>query len=206
MLTVSRALVATCALLAAAPAAAGDDWAPEGEQAGVILHSRQHPTLGAREVRAVAEVTLPAAEVFATVVDYVSYPQFLPGMTDARLVGLGDARAFAVYLRYEPQYVVVQARDVVLSVRVDRDRPDGSFRSEWRAEAGLVAEVDGVVRMPLNTGSWTVEPLDAGRCRLTYVVAVSPGGWIPDWLVRWGAAKALPEVIERLVERTRARK
>ena len=55
--------------------------------------------------------------------------------------------------------------------------------------------------MPLLSGSWTIEPLDATRSRVVYQVAVNPGGRLPGWLVRRGAVSALPDVIEQVRRR-----
>ena len=55
--------------------------------------------------------------------------------------------------------------------------------------------------MPLLSGSWTIEPLDATRSRVVYQVAVNPGGRLPGSLVRRGAVSALPDVIEQVRRR-----
>jgi hypothetical protein len=87
---------------------------------------------------------------------------------------------------------VVSARDVVLDVRREANG------CAWTEVDGRVPPQSGAVRMPLLRGSWTVEPIDPSRSRVTYDIAVRPGGSIPGWMVRRGAVGALPEIIGRV--------
>ena len=87
---------------------------------------------------------------------------------------------------------MVSARDVVLDVR---QQADGCA---WSEVADRVPRQAGAVRMPLLRGSWTAEPIDASRSRVTYEVAVRPGGSIPGWMVRRGAVSALADVVGRV--------
>ena len=76
------------------------------------------------------------------------------------------------------------------TVRV-RDRSDdvtalqgGGYRSEFTVESqGCPPPQGGIVRMVVNTGSWTVEPLTAGSARVTYEAITDPVGSTPAWLV-----------------------
>ena len=105
-----------------------------------------------------------------------------------------------IYVRYAPRFVVVSARDVVVHVE-GQSTPDGASTCHWTDLKGREAERRGVVRMALLRGSWTIEPLDGTRSRVVYQVAVNPGGRLPGWLVRRGAVKALPDVIEQVRRR-----
>jgi hypothetical protein len=107
---------------------------------------------------------------------------------------------YEVYMRYAPRFLVVSARDVVVHVQ-GQSTPDGSSRCHWTDLKDREPERRGVVRMPLLRGSWTIEPLDVTRSRVVYQVAVNPGGRLPSWLVRRGAVRALPDVIEQVRRR-----
>jgi hypothetical protein len=115
-----------------------------------------------------------------------------PDVREARVLS-GDLNTrYTIYLRYAPRYVVLAARDVVIEVQ---RQPGGCA---WSEQPGAIEEREGTVRMPLLRGSWAIEPLDSSRTRVVYQITVNPGGRIPRWLVRRGAAGALPRVIERI--------
>ena len=147
-------------------------------------------------MRAIAELPHPASRIVAIVCDFTQTLD--PDVRETRIVSGDLQSSYEIYLRYAPRYMVVAARDVVINVE---RRADGC---SWSERNGVVAERPGVVRMPLLRGSWTVEPHDA-RARVHYQIAVKPGGRIPGWMVRRGAASALPDVIDRVrrcLERT----
>jgi hypothetical protein len=199
-------------LLAALPASAGAPgvevlWEDGGVREGVHVFQRENAALQAREVRAVADMDVSSSEVIAVVMDYTNYPEFLPGLMELRRIDDSHEGVAELYMRYRPRFVVIQARDVVLRVTVSTPPPGSAdpWRADWEAEPDRLPEVPSTVRMPLNTGHWTVESLDGGaRSRVTYQVAVKPGGSIPDWLVRWGAARALPELMHVVESRVKA--
>ena len=177
---------------AAVTIAASQQWTPAGSKNGVQLAFRDDASLDAREMRAVADIPDSPSRIVAVVCDFTQ--RLDPDVRESRLVS-GDLQStYAIYLRYAPRFMVVAGRDVVISVR--RDERGCS----WTEEGGLVAERAGTVRMPLLRGSWIVEPLEANRSRVTYQITVKPGGSIPGWLVRRGAASALPAVIERVAK------
>jgi hypothetical protein len=181
-------------------------WEDVGVREGVHLYQRDVTALHAIEVRAVAETDAPAEDVFEVVADYGRYPEFMPGILEAKVME-EESGTREVYMRYKPQFLIIAARDVDLRVRLTPAPVAGlaPSRSEWENIEGRFPARPDTVRMPLNKGSWTIEPFDSNRrARLTYQVMVKPGGSIPDWLVRWGAASALPEVMHVVEARVKA--
>ena len=162
-------------------------WRAAGIKNGVTLTFRDDPQLNARQVRAVAELPFAPGRIIPVVCDFTQI--FDPDTRETRVLSGEIGGRYEIYLRYAPRYMVVSARDVVLDVRPE---PNGCA---WSEVAERVPPQSGAVRMPLLRGSWTVEPIDSSRSRVTYQIAVRPGGSIPGWMVRRGAVSALPEVI-----------
>jgi len=183
----------------AAQAAAGG-WIPAGATRGVTLEFRDEPRLEVREVRASTALPFPAARIFPLVCDFTHYGSLVSGVQETRLISGTAPSDYEIYMRYAPRFLVVSARDVVVHVR-SQSPVGGSSRCDWTDLKEREPERKGIVRMPLLRGSWTIEPLDAARSRVVYQVAVDPGGRLPGWLVRRGAVRALPDVIEQVRRR-----
>jgi len=197
------ALLIVCGVGVAAHVSASTDeeaWTDAGVKHGVNLAFRENREWSAREVRAVKEVDFSAERIFAVVCDFSRYTEFMPGIKEASIIEGSVPADFVAYLRYAPQFVVVAARDVILHVS-GKSEPDGSYACTWSGAPDRLPRRSDAVRMPVNAGGWTIEPFAGDHARVTYQVAVKPGGRIPDWLVRWGAARALPEVIEAVEKR-----
>ena len=165
-------------------------WTDAGIKNGVALSFRDDPLLNAREVRAVAELPHPPGRIIPVVCDFTQALD--PDTRETRVLSGEIGGRYEIYLRYAPRYLVVSARDVVLDVRREGNG------CAWSEVAGRVPPQSGNVRMPLLRGSWTVEQLDASRSRVTYQIAVRPGGSIPGWMVRRGAVSALPEILQHV--------
>jgi len=181
-------------LLALAQAAAG--WTAAGTTRGVTLTFRDDPQLDVREVRATAELSFPAARIFPLVCDFTHYGLLVPGVRETKMISGTAPSDYEIYMRYAPRFLVVSPRDVV--VHVQSQSTDGSSGCHWTDLKEREPEQEGVVRMALLRGSWTIEPLDATRSRVVYQIAVNPGGRLPGWLVRRGAVSAMPDVIDQL--------
>jgi hypothetical protein len=162
-------------------------WTAAGVKNGVTLTFRDDPQLNTRQVRAVAELPHAPGRIIAVVCDFTQILD--PDTRETRVLSGEIGRRYEIYLRYAPRYLVVSARDVVLDVRREANG------CAWSEVADRVPPQSGAVRMPLLRGSWTVEPIDTSRSRVTYQIAARPGGSIPSWMVRRGAVSALPEVI-----------
>jgi hypothetical protein len=190
MKSVIPVLVVSMSSLAIAFAPQEQDWTPAGSRNGVTLTYRDDPQLDAREVRAVAELTHPVTRIVGLVCDFTQVLD--PDVREARMLSGGVDSRYEIYLRYSSRYFVVSARDVVIDVRRE---PNGCT---WREVAGKMPAQSGAVRMALLRGSWIVDAIDPSRSRVTYQIAVRPGGRIPGWMVRRGAVGALPDIIARV--------
>jgi hypothetical protein len=188
----SRLTAGTLACTFAGPTAlrASQDWVTSGVNDGVALAFRDVPSLDAREVRAIAAIPHAAERILPIVCDFTQALD--PDVREAKMLSGDVGTRYSIYLRYAPRYVVVAARDVVIDVRRE------SNGCTWSEIAGPMERRPGTVRMPLLRGSWVVEALEPSRTRVTYQIAVKPGGSVPGWLVRRGATSALPRVIEQV--------
>ena len=194
---ISMSLSPFVLLVVLAQAAGGDGWTAAGAKGGVTLAFRDDPQLDVREVRATTELPFSAARIFPLVCDFTHYGSLVSGVEETKRISGTAPLDYEIYMRYSPRFLVVSARDVVVHVQ-GQSRSGGSSACQWTDLKDRVPEREGVVRMPLLRGSWTIEPLDGTRSRIVYQVAVSPGGRLPGWLVRRGAVSALPDVIEQV--------
>lgn len=190
MIAARISMLLLCASVAFDAAQVDEGWTAAGTKNGVTLAFRDDPQLNARQVRAVAELPHAPGPIVAVVCDFTQHLD--PDTRETRVLSGGIGGRYEIYLRYAPRYVVVSARDVVLEVRPE---PNGCA---WSEVADRLPTQPGAVRMPLLRGSWTVEPIEASRSRVTYQITVRPGGSIPGWMVRRGAVNALPDVIARV--------
>ena len=159
-----------------------------------------------RKILAISDIETPPAIVFRVLSDFEHYRDFMPYVTESRILerkSTGETVTYVTYARVAPPFV--SERDYPLSVRTFDGvaSHDGAFKIEWAAAPDIKPEVKGVVRVRLNEGSWRGEPLDGGKhTRLTYTLLTNPGGLIPDFVLDLSNTIAIPELFDSVRKRS----
>lgn len=172
---------------------------------GLAVSTREKPGAQVKEVKAVGQVDAPPEKVFAVVTDYEHQVGHMPYVQDQ-----------AVFSRTESQVVfwaiadfpLVSRRDWIVKSFLEKNLQGGVWRASWQPSA--VADVPppehGVVRLEVNTGSWTMQPIDGGKRTLaTYQLLTDPGGSIPKFIANRANTTALPELFARVRKRAESR-
>ena len=213
------ALAALCAALAASglARAGGDDGWERKEfecqrpekgcriqkccEYGFGVWTREKPGSDVKEVRAVGEIDAPPAEVFKVISDYEHQKGNMPYVEDQKVFSRTEGE---VVLWTVADFPLVSKRDWVIKSKLEKNIEGGKYRASWEVtelKEALPAAL-GVVRLKINTGSWTLEPLDEGkRTRGTYYIFTDPGGSIPSFIANKANTKALPDLFEAVRKR-----
>jgi hypothetical protein len=156
-----------------------------------------------RRIVATAEVEARPEIVFDVQSDFEHYPDFMPYVKESRVLSREGNSEVITYARVAPPFV--SERDYLLRVRMMRGTASngGIFKIEWEAVHEMQPEVEGVVRIKLNEGSWLATRLDGGtRTRLTYTLLTNPGGMIPDFVANMSNTIAIPELFKAVGKRS----
>jgi uncharacterized protein YndB with AHSA1/START domain len=174
-------------------------------QYGLAVYTREKPGVDVREVKAVGQVDAPPARVFEVVTDYEHQVGNMPYVEKQNVFSRtdNDVTFWAV-----ADFPFVSRRDWIVKSKLEKNLPGGVYRAAWDP-----AEVpnapppgDGVVRLKINTGSWTLEPIDGGQRTLaTYQLLTDPGGSIPSFIANKANTTALPELFARVRKRAEAK-
>jgi hypothetical protein len=202
-LLVLFAPVATLALDATPP---GPAWTVANKTSDLVVFTKDDPAGGARHLKAVSEMEAPPAKVFEAVAAFDEYPKFMPYVKEARLVSKQSEAEFVSYALLSPP--LVSDRDYAIAVKLTKGSAEngGVYRSEWSSRPDAEPERKGVVRIQLNTGSWTIEPLDGGkRSKVTYALHTHPGGSIPMWVANKSNTVAIPDLFKAVRKRATER-
>ena len=179
----------------------GMDWTEAYRTDELVIFTKD--VEAGRRIVAIAEVDAPPEIVFNVITDFDHYPDFMPYVKESRVLSrMGDSDV-VTYARIALQFV--SERDYPLKVKMTRGIPTngGVFKVEWTARPEAQPEIEGVVRVRLNEGSWLVEPLQDGkRTRLTYTLLTNPGGLIPVFVVNMSNTIAIPELFKAVMKRS----
>ncbi|MFM2153428.1 MAG: hypothetical protein RL199_1863 [Pseudomonadota bacterium] len=199
--------LALCGPAAALEAASpGPGWEEAKKSDDVIVFARENGTIGTRDIFAVAEFGVAPEAVFRVVTDYAHYADFMPYVKEARILERKSANRVSVYAHIAPP--LVDDRDWAIDVQLTPGGAanGGVFKTEWSPIPDAVPSRADIVRVRVNKGSWTLEPLDGGRrTRVTYRVSTHPGGSIPSWIANKSNTVAIPDLFKAVRKRSGAR-
>ena len=188
--------VALLSLAALLPAAAvrADDWKEAAHGKDLTVYTRARTGSPIAEVRATGRIEAPPATVKAVLDDRDHYPQFMPYVSEVRVLSNNPgAKTLVAYMRLDPP--IVGERDYTIRVR-DEARPGGGSLTSWQlANEQGPAEKPGVVRVKVNEGSWLLEPDNGGKAtRATYTLFTDAGGSVPSFVVNQANKRSLGDL------------
>ena len=158
------------------------------------LSTREKEGTPIKEVKAIGDVDAPPDKVFAVVTNYEHQAGNMPYVKDQKVFSRTDSEATFWTVADFP---MVSMRDWVLKAHFDKNYEGGKYRTSWDIVDAKEAAppADGVVRLKVNSGSWTLEPLDGGkRTRAIYYLFTDPGGSIPSFIANKANTTALPDL------------
>jgi len=179
----------------------GTGWTEAYRSAELVIFTKDVEK--GRRIVAIAEVDARPEVVFNVVNDFDHYPEFMPYVIESRVLSRNGDSEVVAYNRIAPPFVA--ERDYPLKFRMTRGSlaNGGVFRSEWTASPEAEPEVEGVVRIRLNDGSWVAEPISGGsRTRLTYTLLTNPGGMIPGFVANMSNTVAIPKLFKAVMKRS----
>ncbi len=176
-----------------------------------IAHGAEDPTVTTeavpgstiRVVRASADIDASATAILAVIDDVASYTTTFPYVAESRVV-TRTASSVVVYQRLRFPVPLLSDRDYVirLTAPVASAAPGGAVhRRAWQIDPSAdVPAVQGVVRVTLDEGAWTVTATAPGRTRVDYCVFTDPGGGVWAWLANQANVQAIPRLFQSLRE------
>lgn len=172
---------------------------------GLAVYVREKPGIDVKEVKAVGEVDAAPEKVFAVVTDYEHQVGNMPYVQDQAVFTRSESEAvfWAV-----ADFPFVSRRDWIVRSKFDKNVDGGIWRASWvpTEVKDVPPPESGVVRLKVNTGSWTLAPLDGGKRTLaTYQLLTDPGGSIPTFIANKANTTALPELFARVRKRAEAK-
>jgi len=131
------------------------------------------------------EIDAPVDRVYAVIVDYERYPEFLPEIERAEIVARdGDTVDVAFSLN------LIKRLTYTLRLVGEPDRG-----VSWTL-------LDGMFQT--NDGGWNLEPLEGGRTRATYRIEVAVGVFVPGSITKRLVGSTLPTTLAAFKARAEA--
>jgi ribosome-associated toxin RatA of RatAB toxin-antitoxin module len=175
-------------------------WQELDESNGITVWAREVKGTSVREVKAEAIVNQPIERLWQVLADVPKYVEFMPYVVEARELGPAPGGGMLEYQLLDPP--LVDRRDYALTVTVEHGPTRTTWRRSWTPAKGLgPPRQDGVVRLEICDGSWTLERLGSRSTRVEYYLFTDPGGSIPAWIANKANTTSVPALLDAVRQR-----
>lgn len=157
----------------------------------VVVQSEVYTTADGKRAakgKAYAVVNAPAEALWATILDYNKFPEFMPRLKKITILSKGEG---TMKVRQE---VSVPLSSVAYTLDL-KFTPDPK-RMDWTLDKAAKNDIADTF------GSWEFLPYSEGKTLIRYTIAVDTGLFVPKFLEDYLVKKDLPEVLASFRRRT----
>lgn len=173
--------VATC-LFFLSNASASSDWSQASESDGITLYTRDASDSPIKEIKAVMIVDGTLSGITKLIMDADTTPDWFFGVGESQVLKAISSQDAWVRNVIELPWPL-DDRDVINQMKVSQDAATKRVTIELINQPDAIAPVDGVVRMAVAQGQWTLSPLADGKVEVMQVYKADPGGKVPEWVL-----------------------
>jgi len=155
------------------------------------------------EAMIVARFAAPPARVHAVVTDYAHFAEFIPNVTESRVLLQTGGRQWVFHHLHFAGPVADRAYVIESTDAASRPQ-ENYFRVDWTLSSRDFPGIKGNtgIRPRAFSGFWDLRPLQGGLdTEARYAVRSDPGGFVPDWLVVKMTDRYIQQVIAAVAQR-----
>lgn len=191
------------ALTARGTPASASGWETVAEEHGVLVMMRDVPGRSFPTIRTVAVIEQSIYDVLAVLSDVTRFPQWMQRCAEARRLSQRGELEYVTYSRTEAPWPVSD-RDAVYHAKVTVHLEQKLVMVRFRAVKNpRVPARDGIVRLANLKGYYGLKVLGPRRTQIDYELNADPGGWIPTWVGKITARRAVIDTIRALRRQVR---
>jgi hypothetical protein len=172
----------------------------------MLVMMRETPGRSFPTIRLVAVLEENIYDVLAVLSDQSRYPEWMARCAEARNLSQPSELEYITYSRTDAPWPVSD-RDAVYHALASVNLAHKLIMVRFRAvKDNRVPPREGVVRLDKLEGYYGLKILGPRRTQLDYQLDADPGGWIPRWVGKITARRAVIDTIRALrkqVARTR---
>ncbi|MCL2025821.1 MAG: START domain-containing protein [Leptospirales bacterium] len=164
------------------PSKAESQWERAKSSNMIEVFVRPVPGSAIKEFRAVTEVQSSMSAILALLDDTSSYTKWMHRCTEAKLLYEKNIYERITYNVTSSPWPV-EDRDIAVRSVISQNKKTLAVTIALTGLPGYVPVKPKKVRIVKLSGYWMLEPLGAGRLRVTYRLHSEPGGSVPETLV-----------------------
>lgn len=192
-------MLAQCIIAIIVTASAQQNWSLKNDKDGIQVYTSSTDSSKFKLVKVECTVTGTIEKLVSIMEDIPNHKSWVYSTKKASVVkaiGPGDIIYYAETSLPWP----MKNRDAVIHMTLMTDTAKQALTIVTIGEPSLLAENDGIVRIPHMQATYNVETILPDKLHIVYVLSVDPGGDTPAWLVNMFSTKGPFETFQSLAE------
>ena len=198
--------LALASFVAVAGRARAESWRTVADVDGMLVMMRDTPGRSFPTIRMVAVINESIFDVLAVLSDPPRFPEWMERCGESRILAQPNEFEYVTYSLTDAPWPVSD-RDAVYRARATVTASQKLVMVRFQAvKDRRVPPRKGVVRLDRLQGYYGLKILGPRRTQLDYELDADPGGWVPKWIGKITARRAVINTIRALrkhVARTR---
>jgi hypothetical protein len=158
-------------------------WEYVGTTDNIQIFEKKTPADKYRSVRLLTYSSASVDEIVAAVEDVSSHPQWAFGAQSAEILKNYDSDSFIYYVIIDFPFPT-KDRDLVVHYEKIHDDDNCSVKLVSKSVPEYIPQKGKYVRMEAYLSIYEISQVREGQTQIIHEMQVSPGGKIPDWIVK----------------------
>jgi hypothetical protein len=191
-----------CLLILPTVLAASDKsvWTLKREKDGINIYSRPSDYSKFNDIRVDMDLPGTIEQLAAILRDVGNYTGWVYATRTSQMIKKVTENEFIYYAEVGTPWPAAN-RDYYADMKISFNQPNHSMSVVSVGLKDYQPEKEGLVRVPMSKGFWTVTTQSEKKIHLQYILEIDPGGAIPAWILNSFAAKAPIETFSSLKKR-----
>ncbi|MFY0626128.1 MAG: hypothetical protein JXR07_07535 [Reichenbachiella sp.] len=156
------------------------DWNLAKDKNGIMVYTREAEGSDIKEFKAITTLDANLEDIIVVLQDYENYPKWYDHVKTSYLIEKKENEANIYHLEMGMPFPFSN-RDVVCKMVIDDSK---DWVEVWITnEIGIKPPDDGIVRMPVASGSWKLKQISSNKVEVHHQFKGDPAGNIPAGIV-----------------------
>lgn len=156
------------------------EWKLAKEKHDIKIYTRKVEGYKMKEFKAVTTIEATPERLQGVFRDVDNYPKWMPDLNQSKVIKSESEYDFYVYTESHIPWPYSN-RDAI--TRTVLFWEGDTLYERLYGYPDLIAEENGLVRVPVSEGLWTFKPNSSGGSDIIYQYQGDPGGNIPGWII-----------------------
>ena len=161
------------------------DWKLVQKKKDLHVYTKHVEDSNLKKVKIEARIQAPLHEVIAAIEDVEKHKDWVMRTMESEYITIDGPDKFLYYVSSDFPFPA-KDRDAVIYYQRWQEPETKIVRTKSHAAPDGIPEKDQFVRIPIFNSTYEFIPADHGNVEITYTLTLSPGGYIPNWIVNFG--------------------